>query len=117
MLRSGNLHRNRNFTPETISDLTDREFQKTFRMPRFSFRKLLRLVHRDLEVDAVQAFRGSGSMISPSTRLLLTLRYLAGGAYNDLTDYSGVGRGYFSSDKTSGPLWNTVHALNNCPEL
>ena len=93
MLRSGNLHRNRNFTPETISDLTDREFQKTFRMPRFSFRKLLRLVHHDLEVDAVQAFRGSGSMISPSTRLLLTLRYLAGGAYNDLTDYSGVGRG------------------------
>jgi hypothetical protein len=62
----------------------DYEFKAWFRMTRANFESLLRLLEGRLYCNQEMARRSSGAAISPSTRLAITLRLLAGSSYIDV---------------------------------
>lgn len=104
--RSGSKRRDRQTFEKVTEHLSDMEFRRAFRMARVSFYKLLRLLRHHLHRDELQAARSSGGVISPSLRLAVTLRLLAGGSYLDQMLSFRVGRStVFAIFK------ETIHAL------
>jgi hypothetical protein len=69
---------------EATSHFTDFEFKACFRMNREVFRLLLNKLEPFMVCDLEMARRSSGSAISPSTRLAMALRMLAGASYVDV---------------------------------
>jgi hypothetical protein len=87
------------------------EFLRHFRMTRAAFDKLLAeisplLVQRNVQ----QAINSSGSPLTARTKLAVTLRWLAGGSYLDITRLYGVAtKSFFHAN---GPLWPVIDAIN-----
>jgi hypothetical protein len=69
---------------QATSHFLDFEFKTCFRMDRTNFESLLRTLEGGLQCDHEMARRSSGAEISPSTRLGIALRMLAGASYIDV---------------------------------
>jgi hypothetical protein len=114
--RAAPRHRNRGYALDEMSHLTDKEFQRMFRLNRTAFYWLLSLIHKDITPapslhQKVQLERN----ISPVTKLAVTMRWLAGGSYLDICFAFGIAVGTFY--KSDGVLWGTMEAINNALEL
>ena len=108
--KSRNRHRNRGYAIEEMSNLSDTEFKKMFRMCRESFFDLEKQLDPILSRDEEMSSRSSGSPITTRTRLAVTLRWLAGGLHSDLCFAWGISCSVFYS--TRGVLWPTIEALD-----
>ena len=93
-----------------MNAMSDDEFKRMFRMPRASFRKLLKLIEADITSDSQQAIRSSGSPIYHVTKLAVAIRWLAGGSYLDISQMFGLCDKSFSSD--TYVLWPTLMAID-----
>jgi hypothetical protein len=98
-----------------MAGYTDLEFQKMFRMCRESFQKLQNLIEPYVATDVFQGSRSSGSSITSTTKLAVTLRWLAGGAYQDIASLFGVSIMNFFHPR--GPLWTTFDAIDKAIKL
>jgi hypothetical protein len=114
-----NRRRFRHFAPIIISNLSDEEFKKTFRINRENFEILLGLVNPFMHTaNAEMARRSSGSSISNRAKLYVTLRYLAGASFHDLTSMYQVSKtAIFSTDPEKGIIWPTIDAILAVPSL
>jgi hypothetical protein len=65
--------------------------------------------------DVFQGSRSSGSSITSTTKLAVTLRWLAGGAYQDIASLFGVSIMNFFHPR--GPLWTTIDAIDKAIKL
>jgi hypothetical protein len=119
--RLGNRHRNRGYGLKEMDLLSPREFQRMFRMSRYSFDNLLHQLHDDWgdsfgsDVHVMQAQRSSGDLLCMKTRLACALRWMAGGSYLDICFEFGVGQGSFYAD--SGVLWGNLEAIDRLFEI
>ena len=73
-----NRHRNRGYALEELSDLSDALFKIMLRIDRPSFDYLVLLLKQTLDRSEFLSINSSGSPITTSTRLAVTLRWLAG---------------------------------------
>ena len=62
-------------------------------MDKETFRKVCEKIRYDVEADAIKSknARGGADPISAELILSATLRFLAGGAYQDIVDMHGIG--------------------------
>jgi hypothetical protein len=106
-----NRHRNRGYALIEVEFLSDSEFRRQFRLSRPSFKKLEGLTEAFMEPLSVQnAINSSGSIIGTKTRLMCTLRWLAGGSYIDICFAYGVSKTAFFQNH--GVLWGTMDAID-----
>jgi hypothetical protein len=105
-----NHHRNRGFAVNEMNGLDDDTFKKMFRLDRGTFHELAEELDPHLVRDDQKAINSSGSSIPTTTRLAVTLRWLAGGQQLDLCFAWGIGRSTFFSER--GVLWPTITALD-----
>jgi hypothetical protein len=112
--RHKNRHRDRGYALREVDFLSDAEFQSMFRMNLVGFTALLALVSNFLvDGNRVMAEISSGSMITKETKLYTTLRFLAGGAYQDICFAWGIAKStFFSTDPDRGVLWPTIDAID-----
>lgn len=109
--RKGNRIRNRGYGLEEMAYFSDLDFKKMFRLSRSAFLKLERVVASEFPGDTARfAEFSSGSAICITTRVAVTLRWLAGGSYIDICFEFGVARGTFYQD--GGVLWGTLLAID-----
>jgi hypothetical protein len=94
-----NRIRNRGYGLTEMDAIDDVQFRRMFRMSRRAFNILLsKLNVFILEKDAMsikQAINSSGSPIDNKTKLAVTLRFLAGGSYLDITFAFGISKTSF----------------------
>lgn len=103
--RRGNGRRARVRTfDEYAATLSDREWRKRFRITQPRFFTLLELIRPDLQKDAQQASRSSGSGVSPEWRLAIALRMYAGADTNGASDMAHV------ADTSVWPITHEVTA-------
>ncbi len=88
--KAKNRKRDRMYGLKVMEELSQREFQRMFRLSRTAFAKLVELVTPLLSKNEAQAKKSSGSCISVVTKLAVTLRWLAGGSYLDISRLFGV---------------------------
>ena len=86
-------------------------FKRMFRIDRATFDVVLSGMESDFTINATKAGNSSGEPISLTTRLAVSLRWLAGGSYLDLCFAWGVGTSTFYAEK--GVLWPTLVALDS----
>ena len=109
--RAAPRHRNRGYALEEMEHLSDKEFQRMFRLNRRAFYWLLSKIHHDISPAAslrqrVQLERN----ISATTKLAVMMRWLGGGSYLDICFAFGIAVGTFY--KSKGILWGTMEAVN-----
>jgi hypothetical protein len=97
---------------ERCAELTDAEFRRTYRMDKSAFRHLLEVLAPSLSGDVPMAVRSSGSAVAPALQLSMTLRYLAGGSYLDITQMHGV-----HTSTMFACVHRVIKAINDAPEL
>ena len=88
--RKGNEARDRARVERTVDSWTEQMFFRQLRMTRKSFAKLRDIVDAEFpagETSQEMARRSSGSTISTTIRLYVTLRVLAGASYLDMVWY------------------------------
>ena len=68
-----------------------------------------------LAFHSIEATASSGSSISTTTRLAVTLCWLAGTSYLDLCFAWGLSKAVFYSER--GALWSTIEALDSLIHL
>lgn len=88
--RGANRKRQRMLFTERYNNLTEVEFQSRYKLDKESFGDLVVRLTPVLAKDYAQAKRSSGSGISVELRLSATLRWLCGGAYQDICDLHGI---------------------------
>jgi hypothetical protein len=111
-------HRNRGFAVEEFTEIKLHEpatFERMFRMDGASFDELVELLEPMIARDESQATYASGSPISTTTRLAVTMRWLSGGSYIDLCFAWGVAKSTFYSER--GVVWPTIEALDQLLKL
>ena len=114
--RAANRHADREFGLRQMTEMSDYEFQRHFRMTRRGFNELLGLVAIDITVNEDMASRSSGSSVSATTRIAVTLRWLAGGSYLDIARLYGISELNFFNQK-HGILWKTIAAIDRRLQL
>lgn len=107
----GNRKRERGWALQQINEMPEGLFKKMFRLDRETFQSLLDLLDAHMEKKNEQkAINSSGSSISITTKLAMTLRWLAGGSYLDICFAFSVSvASFYSKD---GCLWSTMAALD-----
>jgi DDE superfamily endonuclease len=108
--RRPNYNRN-NWEAIEFDKKDDPWFLRFIRMSLNSFHNLLRLVEDDLQVDAYMASKRFGQ-ITPSLCLYMTLRHLAGGVPQDITETIGVSR-----SSLYRCVKKTLRVIAKCPAL
>eukprot|EP00918_Siedleckia_nematoides_P024414 GHVU01052821.1.p1 GENE.GHVU01052821.1~~GHVU01052821.1.p1 ORF type:complete len:428 (+),score=45.72 GHVU01052821.1:125-1408(+) len=89
------------------------EFEQYHRMTPEAFEGLLRLIGGRLTVDEAQSRRRTSTApLTPAAKLLMTLSWLAGGAYHHIRVIAGVSRAYFYSC-----VYDVMRVLCTCEEL
>ena len=88
------------------AELTDEEFNRTFRVSRALFKHILDTIGAELYRDAQQARRSSAGPISEEAQLAMTLRWLAGCSYLDMRLMWGVHSSTFYQ-----VVWRVVNAI------
>lgn len=69
------------------------------------------MLRGDLLVDGSMASL-RGGMITPELCVFITIRYLAGGSYFDISYFTGISKASFYSC-----VWRTIKAINQCKDL
>lgn len=111
-----NRHRLRGHALVEMDKLSEEDFSRMFRMSRTGFNGLLTLIEPFLPVtDVGMAELSSGSAISNSTKLAVTLRWLAGGSYLDICFAWGVSKASFFSDR--GIVWPVLESIDKAIEI
>ena len=88
-------------------------WKRFYRMSKDSFFELLALVRPELERDTEKGDNASfDGVVTPEQRLSITLRYLAGGAYQDICLIHGIVTSTFYD-----VVKTTLIALDACPAL
>jgi hypothetical protein len=117
--KSGNKKRSRAEALAEIDGLSDSDFKKIFRVDRETFREIEEKIKPKIETSATAAMHNvknnMGEPISVKTRLLCTLRYLAGGMFWDICLALKVGFGSFFGE--NGVLWPTMYAIDESYEI
>ena len=108
--RCGYFERNRQYCFQIIRNMTEKEFARMFRMSRAAFSELLKKVEPRLRKDIKYANRSSHSPITPVTKLLATIRWLAGGSYLDIAAFFGFSPSCFFHPRYF--LWECMEAIN-----
>ena len=108
--KANNRRRNRGYAITEMGELSDSVFKLMFRIDRPSFEYLASRLKNSLDRNELLATNSSGSPVTVTTRLAVTLRWLAGGSYLDICFGWGIGHSTFFSDR--GVLWPTIEALN-----
>ena len=75
--------RNRGYALHEMDNISDAQFHRMFRLSRLTFSALLELLSPFIE-RIPKAPKSYGGLISTKTRLAVTLRWLAGGSYQDI---------------------------------
>ncbi|KAI2508591.1 nuclease [Fragilaria crotonensis] len=90
------------------------EFSVTFRMSLVAFNKLVDILRDDLEVHLHQALRSSkkNGPIQPELVVAMSLRWLAGGQWQDIKKVYGVSKGHFYYLRSK-----FMNAVVGCPTL
>ena len=90
------------------------EFSVTFRMSLLAFNKLVEILRDDLEVHYHQALRSSkkNGPIQPELVVAMSLRWLAGGQWQDIKKVYGVSKGHFYYLRSK-----FMNAVVRCPAL
>ena len=102
------LTEDRGFAIRQMNNLSEKDFKIMFRMSRASFEILLEKVTPLIQVQENFAILSSGSLISNTTKLAVTLRWLAGGIYLDLCFAWAISKsGFYQCE-----LWPTIQALD-----
>jgi len=110
----GNRHRNRAFALNEVNFLNESEFLKLFRMNRQDFENLLNLISPFMDdSNEGMATRSSGSTVTIQTKLYVTLRWLAGGQYQDLCFAWGISSSLFYRNDQCGVIWPIMEAIND----
>ena len=114
--RAAPRHRNRGYALKEMEHLSDKEFQRMFRLNRRAFYWLLSKIHHDISPAAslrqrVQLERN----ISATIKLAVMMRWLGGGSYLDICFAFGIAVGTFY--KSKGILWGTMEAVNKFLEI
>ena len=108
--RCSNDHKNRDYGLQYMSNLSDFDFERMFRLSRKSFQKLVGMVGPFISRDVKKAKNSSGSGISNVTRLAATLRYLAGGSHYDICAVFGLdSKNFFNKYYV---LWTTIAGID-----
>lgn len=110
-----NHHRNRGFAVTEMAILDDETFKRMFRLDRGTFHELADDINPYIDRDASKAKNSSGSAIPTTTRLAVTLRWLAGGQQLDLCFAWGISKSVFFSNR--GVLWPTIIAIDKVIKL
>jgi hypothetical protein len=110
----GNRHRNRGYGLQEVDAISDAEFTMMFRMDRAGFSRLYDLIDPFLyDCNEEMARRSSGSIISKTTKLYCTLRWLAGGSSLDICFAWGVSKAaFYMSDSKKGFIWPVIEAID-----
>ena len=87
------------------------KFERTIRMRRCSFYKLVELIRKGVQCDESMATRRGGA-ITPEMCTYLTLRYLAGGSYLDICVHLQISHAAFYYF-----LYKTLLAICQCEAL
>ena len=114
-IRARNRIRNRQFGLETMTNMTDFEFSRMFRLSRSSFQVLLTKIRSNIERNEQKAINSSGSGITATIRLATALRFLAGGSYLDISFMFGLDSTNFFNSKYV--LWSTIEAIDTILDL
>ncbi len=86
-------------------------FRKMFRLDRPLFDELINIVEPFLkQCDEGKARNSSGSPILITTRVAVTLCWLAGASHLDLSFAPGISSSTFYNSR--GALWPTIKAIN-----
>lgn len=103
--------RNRQFALDQMHYLSEEDFRRMFRMSRSAFNSLLQTIEPYMHnTDELQGVRAYGSIISNTTKLAVTLRWLSGGSYIDICFAFGIGYSTFFA--VNGVVWPTIHAID-----
>ena len=108
--KPANSHRNRGYAIEEFDRLDPDTFKKMFRLDRPTFELILEKIHNRINREETYSISSSGQPISTTTRLVVTLRWLAGGSHLDLCFAWGISKTSFFMDR--GVLWPTIEAIN-----
>ena len=82
--KAKNRLRNRGYAITEMAELSDSVFKLMFRIDRPSFEYLASRLKNSLDRNELLATNSSGSPVTVTTRLAVTLRWLAGGSYLDI---------------------------------
>ena len=104
--RLRNKKRQRMRFSDRYDNLTETEFQSRYKLDKDSFQGLVERLRPHLEKNETEAKRSSGEGISVEMRLSITIRWLCGGAHQDICDLHGVAKPSFF-----GIIHETVHAI------
>eukprot|EP00732_Lithocolla_globosa_P002198 Lithocolla_globosa_v1_NODE_1377_length_2621_cov_9.489478.p1 type:complete len:410 gc:universal NODE_1377_length_2621_cov_9.489478:1368-139(-) len=105
--RIGNLQRKRIVWDEHIRSVSDRSFQRAYRVDKPTFSCLADAIREDVQVNEHFAILSSGEPISVEIRLACALRWLAGGSYIDISWAHGVAEHSFYQI-----IWPVIDAIN-----
>ena len=113
--RHGNISRDREWWGQQVEALSEKDFQRLYKVTRERFCLLENQIRDDVEPDEMgkyMAVVSSGSYITSRTMLAVTLRYLAGSNVHDICLIHGV------SDSAFYPaVWKVVDALDRHLEV
>ena len=115
--RAAPRQRDRAYALREMSQLSEFQFQRMFRLNRAAFYHLLGLIHHEISPrpSLNHIFHHAAKLVTPETRLAITLRWLAGGSYLDICFAFGVSIGsFFRSD---GLVWPTIMAIDNALKI
>lgn len=105
--RDGNKYRDRSQIVSKISDLSDQEFKRMYRLDRIDFTNLLKDISEELSNPS--PFNTTKNPIPATAKLCATLRWLAGGSYLD------IAFGYNISVKTVHSMfYEVITAIDDC---
>ena len=112
-LRKADRKKDRGYAIRQMDEMANdapEDFRKMFRLPPELFNKLLRRVSPNMKDDTRPSNLRSNAFIPKKTKLAATLRWLAGGAYQDICFAFGIAPSAFYADE--GVLWGIMTALD-----
>jgi len=107
--------RNRGFAIDEMARLPDGIFRRMFRVDRPTFTELVQQLSPLIEKDETYAINATGQPITATTRVAVTLRWLAGGSSLDLCFAWGISRSTFYSER--GVIWPTIEAIDSLLQI
>ncbi len=102
----GSLHRQRVLLTEMQARMTQEQWIRSFRMRLQDVQALYAKMAERLQRNAIKACNSSGSPIEPECRVLMVLRWCAGGSYLDCMALYGVSKAAFFEN-----LWIVLECI------
>ena len=119
LLRKGNVRRDREEAIRLIDEFPDYIFKSMYRLDRTAFDSVLEKLetinpkNTNTEIYSRRSVADSrGQPIANKTKLLCTLRFLAGGSKWDIAFAHRVGWGTFFADTRNDIVWPTMDAID-----